>query len=132
MPASKPHQSLRRHQWANNPRAGDPSLRIPSPKLLPLYQVLVHRAKDRQHGSLTHSQYRILESEFLKARYPIGSPLIGWYYENRDMLQRALLDEGVSVRPEPIPRLHRFSLVNTGMKRLSELEKKIHNSRFTI
>jgi hypothetical protein len=117
------------HPWAENPRYGDESLRIPSPKLLPKFQELVRWARRFQHGSLTARQYDGLQAAFMKARYPIGSPMFGWYYTNRLMLLKALVDEGVFIRREPSQRLHPFRLTQSGTKRLSEIERKIHARR---
>jgi hypothetical protein len=94
-----------------------------------MFQQLVRRAKSVQHGSLTTMQYRKLESAFFKARQPIGSPMFGWAIGNKVMLRRALFEEGIGIRPVQVPKLHRYKLTQSGMKRLTEIEKKIDRNR---
>jgi hypothetical protein len=114
-----------KHPWTDNPQYGDEGLRIPSPKLLPLFQQLVRRAKLVQHGSLTARQYQKLQVAFMQARKPLGSPIFGWYYSNRRILHQSLSDEGIRIRLEAVPQLHRYKLRQMNFKRLIEMDYKI-------
>lgn len=63
------------------------------------------------------------------AREPITDPLFGWYIANEIILRRALDQAGITVRAERFPKPHRYRLGGSGIKRLSEIEAKIIDTK---
>lgn len=95
------------------------------PDDLAVFQQLVARARQFQHGTLTERQYERLLREYLRANKPITDPLFGWFYGNRERLRHGLAREGITMRPPRVPRLHGYELSRSGFGRLRELEDAV-------
>lgn len=91
---------------------------------LPLFRQLIHRARTRQHGSLTWNQYMKLSSAFIAVQPPREAGLlIGWGAFHIRRLRLAISQEGVSVRPEPGWTPKPIPGNATGFSRLGEVEQ---------
>lgn len=91
------------------------------------FRRLAALAKKRQHGQLTPRQFELLLNAFLQSGPSPTGFMQGWgrYLVIKRQLQHAMETEGVSVRSTAPSRLHRFTLTQSGLARLSELERKI-------
>ena len=83
-------------------------------------------AISREFPSLTNDEYQKLQNAFFASRPCLGSRM-GWFYCNRSLLQQVLKENGIlEILKDPISPLHDYSLNETGISRLSEIEIAIN------
>lgn len=88
----------------------------------------VQIAITREFPSLTNDEYQKLQNVFFASRPCLGGRM-SWYYSNRFLLLQVLKEEGIqlmAIKKDPIPPLHDYSLNETGISRLSEIEIAIN------
>lgn len=81
--------------------------KVEAPEELAAFALLVQKARERDDRSITESEYKALQAEYLRARHPITSPLFGWYYANRIRLRKALERAGIAISASDNPERRR-------------------------